>query len=68
MYAIRSYYDPEIRVRQRPPVHPEVHLLLRPAEDGGAARLASDAERDLRTRVWDGWEITEYLGVSYNFV
>jgi len=30
----------------------------------GAARLASDAERDLRTGVWDGWEITEYLGVD----
>lgn len=30
----------------------------------GAARLASDAERDLRARVWDGWEITEYLGVD----
>jgi len=30
----------------------------------GAARLASDAERDLRAGVWDGWEITEYLGVD----
>ena len=30
----------------------------------GAARLASDAERDLRSGVWDGWEITEYLGVD----
>jgi len=30
----------------------------------GAARLAADAERDLRTGVWDGWEITEYLGVD----
>ena len=30
----------------------------------GAARLASEAERDLRAGVWDGWEITEYLGVD----
>lgn len=30
----------------------------------GAARLASEAERDLRARRWDGWEITEYLGVD----
>ncbi|MFA5885219.1 MAG: D-glycerate dehydrogenase [Acidimicrobiia bacterium] len=30
----------------------------------GAARLASDAERDLRDGTWDGWEITEYLGVD----
>jgi glyoxylate reductase len=29
-----------------------------------AARLASDGERDLRAGVWDGWEITEYLGVD----
>jgi glyoxylate reductase len=29
-----------------------------------AARLASDAERDLRTGVWDGWEVTEYLGLD----
>ncbi len=30
----------------------------------GAARLVSDAERDLRAGAWDGWEITEYLGVD----
>jgi glyoxylate reductase len=30
----------------------------------GAARLASEAERDLRDGTWDGWEITEYLGVD----
>jgi glyoxylate reductase len=30
----------------------------------GAARLASVAERDLRSGAWDGWEITEYLGVD----
>jgi glyoxylate reductase len=30
----------------------------------GAARRASDAERDLRDGTWDGWEITEYLGVD----
>ena len=29
-----------------------------------AARLASEGERDLRTGVWDGWEVTEYLGVD----
>lgn len=29
-----------------------------------AARLASDGERDLRRGAWDGWEITEYLGVD----
>ncbi len=27
-----------------------------------AARLAGDAERDLRTSRWDGWGITQYLG------
>ncbi len=27
-----------------------------------ASRLASTAEADLRSGVWDGWEITEYLG------
>jgi glyoxylate reductase len=30
----------------------------------GAARLASEGERDLRSGAWDGWEITEYLGVD----
>lgn len=29
-----------------------------------AARLASEGERDLRRGAWDGWEITEYLGVD----
>jgi glyoxylate reductase len=29
-----------------------------------AARLASDAERDLRARRWPGWGITQYLGVD----
>ncbi|HSO97172.1 MAG TPA: NAD(P)-dependent oxidoreductase, partial [Acidimicrobiia bacterium] len=29
-----------------------------------AARLASDAERDLRTGRWPGWAITQYLGVD----
>lgn len=27
-----------------------------------ASRMASDAERDLRAGVWDGWNINEYLG------
>jgi len=30
----------------------------------GAARLASEAERDLRAGRWDGWAITQYLGVD----
>jgi glyoxylate reductase len=29
-----------------------------------ASRLASTAEADLRAGRWDGWEITEYLGVD----
>ena len=29
-----------------------------------AARLASEGERDLRSGVWDGWEVTEYLGID----
>jgi len=29
-----------------------------------AARLASDAERDLRAGSWSGWGITQYLGVD----
>ncbi len=29
-----------------------------------AARRASEGERDLRGGAWDGWEITEYLGVD----
>ncbi|HEY5164413.1 MAG TPA: NAD(P)-dependent oxidoreductase, partial [Acidimicrobiia bacterium] len=29
-----------------------------------AARLASDAERDLRAGSWPGWGITQYLGVD----
>jgi len=29
-----------------------------------AARLASDAERDLRNGNWPGWAITQYLGVD----
>ena len=29
-----------------------------------AARLASDAERDLRAGNWSGWGITQYLGVD----
>jgi glyoxylate reductase len=29
-----------------------------------AARLASDAERDLRDGVWPGWGITQYLGID----
>jgi glyoxylate reductase len=29
-----------------------------------AARLASDAERDLRNGDWPGWTITQYLGVD----
>jgi glyoxylate reductase len=33
-----------------------------------AARLASEAERDLRAGRWDGWAITQYLGVDVHGV
>lgn len=61
---VRAAHERGIAVTNTPGVLDETTADLAFLLILGAARLASDAERDLRSGVWDGWEITEYLGVD----